>query len=97
MIARFEIFAEKSDGDIKTGKARSYRWRLKASNGEVVCSGEGYKNKRDCETSVYRLKFWAKEGSREIRYLDDIEPSPSTRLWSNPLEGSIKLQKKRAT
>ena len=29
----------------KTGK--EWRWRLKAANGEIIASGEGYTNKKD--------------------------------------------------
>ena len=25
-----------------------WRWRLKADNGEIIASGESYKNKQDC-------------------------------------------------
>lgn len=91
--ACFEIFAERSKGVIKVGKSRRYCWRLKASNGEVVCSGEGYRNKRDCEMSIYRLRDWVKRGSRRVEYLDDIPPSSSTRVWSNPLRGAIAQEK----
>ena len=31
-------------------KAGEWRWRLKSSNGNIIAeSGEGYKNKTDCE------------------------------------------------
>lgn len=29
-----------------------YRWRLKAANGEIIASGEAYKNQSDCEHAV---------------------------------------------
>lgn len=29
-----------------------WRWRLKARNGEIIASGEGYKNKADCLATV---------------------------------------------
>ncbi|QAY77937.1 DUF1508 domain-containing protein [Sphingosinicella sp. BN140058] len=35
---------------------REWRWRLRGRNHEVVASGEGYKNKRDCEHAVNLLK-----------------------------------------
>lgn len=31
---------------------REWRWRLIARNGEPIASGEGYKNKADCEATV---------------------------------------------
>lgn len=34
-----------------------FRWRLKASNGRIVAdSGEGYKNKADCEHGIGLIK-----------------------------------------
>jgi uncharacterized protein YegP (UPF0339 family) len=29
-----------------------FRWRLKAGNGEIIASGEGYINKIDCQKVV---------------------------------------------
>jgi uncharacterized protein len=29
-----------------------WRWRLKAGNGEIIASGEGYVNKEDCKRAV---------------------------------------------
>ena len=87
---RFEIFAEKnSEGEIKVGKVRRYRWRLIAANDEVVAQSEAYINKRDCEKTVASLRRIATEGSRWIYYLDQIEPSRSTGKWRNPLEPFI--------
>jgi uncharacterized protein YegP (UPF0339 family) len=34
-----------------------YRWRLKSSNGQVIAtSGQGYKDKRDCENAIDVIK-----------------------------------------
>lgn len=45
---KFEIY---KDGD------GEWRWRLKASNGEIIAdSGEGYKNKADCEHGIDLVK-----------------------------------------
>lgn len=90
---RFEIFAERSKGVIKTGKARRYRWRLIARNGEIVAQSEGYQNKRDCETAVSLLRRWATEGLYEVLYRDAIAPSRSTGRWRNPHEGFIAIEK----
>lgn len=30
-----------------------WRWRLKASNGEIIASGESYKNRQDAVAAVY--------------------------------------------
>lgn len=40
----FEIYRDNSD---------EYRWRLKSTNGKIIAdSGEGYKNKSDCEYGI---------------------------------------------
>ena len=81
----YEILAERSgEGVIKRGLKRRYRWRLRASNGEVVCASEGYINKRDCELAVVKLRQWAAEGLGLVRYLDAISPSGDTVRWKNP-------------
>jgi uncharacterized protein YegP (UPF0339 family) len=36
---------------------KEYRWRLKATNGQIIAtSGEGYKDKRDCEHAIDVIK-----------------------------------------
>jgi uncharacterized protein YegP (UPF0339 family) len=36
---------------------KEHRWRLKATNGQVIAtSGQGYKDKRDCENAIERIK-----------------------------------------
>jgi len=38
-------------------KAEEWRWKLKAANGESIAnSGEGYKNKSDCEHGIDLVK-----------------------------------------
>ena len=37
--------------------AKAYRWRLKATNGQVIAtSGQGYQDKRDCEHAIDVIK-----------------------------------------
>lgn len=37
--------------------AKEWRWRLKATNGDVLAdSGEGYKNKADCRSAIDSIK-----------------------------------------
>lgn len=43
---RFEIYKSGSE----------YRWRLRASNNEIVASGEGYTTKSNCQHAVDLLK-----------------------------------------
>lgn len=44
-----------------------YRWRLKAANGEIVAtSGEGYKNKSDCEKAIKLVQSSASASVSEV-------------------------------
>ena len=47
-------------------KAQQYRWRLKATNGQVIAaSGQGYKDKRDCEHAIDAIKKGAEKAKVE--------------------------------
>ena len=47
MAGKFEVYADNS------GK---YRFRLKASNGQVIASGQGYKTKESCLKGIESVK-----------------------------------------
>ncbi|HON78120.1 MAG TPA: YegP family protein [Spirochaetota bacterium] len=47
MAAKFEVY--------KDGKGE-YRFRLKASNGEIIAVGEGYKTKQGCLNGIESIK-----------------------------------------
>jgi len=47
MAAKFEIYQDKS-GD--------YRFRLRATNGQVIATGQGYKSKKSCLQGVESVK-----------------------------------------
>jgi uncharacterized protein YegP (UPF0339 family) len=50
---KFETYAD---------AAKEYRWRLKATNGQVIAtSGQGYKRKTDCEHAILVIKAGAKD------------------------------------
>lgn len=36
--------------------AGEWRWRLRATNGKIVASGESYKNKADCKSAIDLIK-----------------------------------------
>ena len=38
--------------ELYVDKAGEYRFRLKASNGEIICHGEGYKAKASCKNGI---------------------------------------------
>lgn len=43
--------------ELYKGKAGEWRWRLVVDNGNIIAdSGEGYKNKSDCEHAINLVK-----------------------------------------
>jgi len=45
---------------IYTDTAREYRWRLQATNGQIIAtSGEGYLRKADCQHAIQLVKTGA--------------------------------------
>ncbi len=47
MAGKFEIFKDKRG---------EFRFRLKASNGEIILASEGYKEKRSCKNGIASVK-----------------------------------------
>jgi uncharacterized protein YegP (UPF0339 family) len=48
IMAKFEVYLDRSG---------EWRWRFRANNGRIVAdSGEGYKNKSDCEDGARVVK-----------------------------------------
>lgn len=56
MAGKFEIYKD---------KAGEYRFRLKASNGQIILASEGYKAKSSCNNGVESVK---KNAQDEARY-----------------------------
>ena len=47
-MAEFELYKD---------RAGEWRWRFRANNGKIIAdSGEGYKNKQDCEHGIELIK-----------------------------------------
>jgi uncharacterized protein YegP (UPF0339 family) len=44
---------------------KKYRWRLKATNGQIIATSQGYKDKRDCENSIDVIKKGAEKAKVE--------------------------------
>ena len=45
---------------------KEHRWRLKATNGQIIAtSGQGYKDKRDCENAIDVIKKGAENAKVE--------------------------------
>lgn len=49
-MSKFEVFED---------SAREFRWRLKADNGEIVATSEGYADRHNAHESAEKLKVWA--------------------------------------
>lgn len=49
MAAKFEVYKS-------TGKTGGYRWRLRASNGEIIASGQRYANKAGAKKGITAVK-----------------------------------------
>jgi uncharacterized protein YegP (UPF0339 family) len=56
--AKFEIY-QSDDG--------AWRWRLRAPNNEILASGQGFREKRDCERSVTLVQLYAEKA--EVVYV----------------------------
>ena len=54
MAGKFEIY---------TDNAGKYRFRLKASNGQVIASGQGYSSKESCLNGIESVKTNAPDAS----------------------------------
>lgn len=42
--------------EIYKDAAGKFRWRLKASNGEIIASGEAYESKDGCKSGIQSVK-----------------------------------------
>ena len=55
MAAKFEVYQD---------KAGEFRFRLKAGNGEIIMTGEGYSSKAACMNGIESVKKNAPDDSR---------------------------------
>ena len=51
--------------EVYTDKAGEFRFRLKAKNGEIIATGEGYKAKKSCLNGIESIKKNAPEAPVE--------------------------------
>ena len=56
--------------EVYTDSAGEYRFRLKASNGEIILSGEGYKAKSGCMNGIESVRENVKNSERFETYQD---------------------------
>jgi uncharacterized protein len=45
--------------EVYTDRAGQHRWRLKAVNGEIVATSEGYTTRHSAKQSAQKVKQWA--------------------------------------
>jgi uncharacterized protein YegP (UPF0339 family) len=65
----FETYQDKSSG---------HRWRLKASNGQIIAtSGQGYQDKRDCRNAIDRIK---KDAATRLKF-ETYEDNAQQHRW----------------
>ncbi len=57
--------------EMYTDKAGEFRFRLKAKNGEVIATSEGYKAKAGCENGIASVKKNAPEAEVELLKKED--------------------------
>ncbi len=59
-------------------KKKEHRWRLKSSNGQVIAtSGQGYKDKRDCDSAIERIK---KDAATKLKF-ETYEDAKNEYRW----------------
>ncbi len=51
--------------EVYTDKAGKYRFRLKASNGEIIAMGQGYSSKASCMSGIESVKKTAASANVE--------------------------------
>jgi uncharacterized protein YegP (UPF0339 family) len=74
----FEVYRDKAD---------EYRWRLKATNAQVVAtSGQGYKDKRDCKNAIDRIKA---DAATKLKFETYTDASKDTRWRLKATNGQI--------
>jgi uncharacterized protein YegP (UPF0339 family) len=59
-------------------KKKEHRWRLKSSNGQIIAtSGQGYKDKRDCNSAIERIK---KDAATKLTF-ETYEDAKNEHRW----------------
>jgi len=73
--------------EVYQDKVEEYRWRLKATNKQIIAtSGQGYKDKRDCNKSVDRIKD---DAATKLKFETYTDASNDTRWRLKSTNGQI--------
>ena len=65
--------------EIFSGKDRQHYWRLKAPNGEIIATSEGYSSKQMCEHGIESVRQNALLAETKV-----IDPGPSEAIINPP-------------
>jgi hypothetical protein len=77
-MAKFEIY--------QSGKKEEYRFRLVASNGQNILSGEGYSSKSACISGIESVK---KNAADSTRFEKTTTPSGQFRFALKAVNGQV--------
>jgi uncharacterized protein YegP (UPF0339 family) len=85
-VASKQVYGARADKlkfEVYQDNAKEFRWRLKATNGEVLATaGQGYKAKADCKNGVERIMKNADKLKFEV-YEDNKKESRFRIIASN--------------
>ena len=77
---KFEVYKDKSD---------EYRFRLKASNGQIVATGEGYKQLSGCLSGIESIKKNAPDAELVKEEAEKVE-KPAAKKAEGPVKKETK-------
>lgn len=78
-----ETYRQVIVGQIEEGKSmkfvvykskQEWRWRLRARNGKIIASGQGFKTRRACDKSIACVR-----GSMTAKLVDQTRPSQAAK------------------
>lgn len=73
--------------EVYRDKAEEFRWRLKATNAQVIAtSGQGYKDKRECKNAIDRIKA---DAATKLKFETYTDASKDTRWRLKATNGQI--------
>ena len=87
-VENFEVLANPKF-EVYQDKAGEFRFRLKASNGQIVATGEGYKQLSGCLSGIESVKSNAPEAELVKEELPEIV-KPSVKKSEGPIKKETK-------
>src|SRR5690606_41963887 len=78
--------------EIKTDKSGQFRFNLKAGNGQVILSSEGYTTKAACENGIESVRKNSQDDARfERKTAKDGSPYFNLKATNGPVIGSSEM------